>query len=195
MRGYGSFDAAARFCSAHDERRHHLRARQLLNETVSLADQRRPSGRRAWRRPHPGRPIGRGAASRTGERDTSSNAPAGCRLLILHSDTDAYSDTNGQGDADAYSDSDAPATVRDRIRHPSGVDDAGGDHNGDAGGDHNGYTDGRSTRDTDAATRHRGRATSRDRYRCPVGDGAPRRAHRDPHASAYERTGWCGWYV
>jgi putative transposase len=41
MRGFGSFDAAARFCSAHDERRDHLRSRQHLNETVSLAEQRR----------------------------------------------------------------------------------------------------------------------------------------------------------
>jgi len=41
MRGFGSFDAAARFCSAHDELRDHFRYRQHLNETVSLADQRR----------------------------------------------------------------------------------------------------------------------------------------------------------
>ncbi len=41
MRGFGSFDAAARFCTAHDELRDHFRARQHLNETVSLADQRR----------------------------------------------------------------------------------------------------------------------------------------------------------
>ncbi len=41
MRGFGSFDAAARFCSAHDELRDQLRYRQRLNETVSLADQRR----------------------------------------------------------------------------------------------------------------------------------------------------------
>ncbi len=41
MRGFGSFDAAARFCMAHDELRDHLRYRQHLNETVSLADQRR----------------------------------------------------------------------------------------------------------------------------------------------------------
>ncbi len=31
----------ARFCSAHDERSDHLRSRRHLNETVSLADQRR----------------------------------------------------------------------------------------------------------------------------------------------------------
>jgi len=41
MRGFGSFDAAARFCPAHDERRNHLRYRQHMNETVSLAEQRR----------------------------------------------------------------------------------------------------------------------------------------------------------
>ena len=41
MRGFGSFDAAARFCSAHDELRDHFRYRQHLNETVSLAEQRR----------------------------------------------------------------------------------------------------------------------------------------------------------
>jgi hypothetical protein len=40
MRGFGSFEAAARFCPAHDELRDHLRYRQHLNETVSLADQR-----------------------------------------------------------------------------------------------------------------------------------------------------------
>jgi putative transposase len=41
MRGCGSFDAAARFCPAHDELRDHFRYRQRLNETVSLAEQRR----------------------------------------------------------------------------------------------------------------------------------------------------------
>ncbi len=41
MRGFGSFAAAARFCSAHDELRDHLRSRQCMNETVSLAEQRR----------------------------------------------------------------------------------------------------------------------------------------------------------
>ena len=40
MRGFGSFEAAARFCSAHDELRDHLRDRQHLNETVSLTDRR-----------------------------------------------------------------------------------------------------------------------------------------------------------
>jgi len=41
MRGFGSFDAAARFCTAHDELRAHLRPRTRFNETVSLAAQRR----------------------------------------------------------------------------------------------------------------------------------------------------------
>ncbi len=41
MRGFGSFEAASRFCTAHDEWRDHVRSRQHLNETVSLADQRR----------------------------------------------------------------------------------------------------------------------------------------------------------
>jgi putative transposase len=41
MRGFGSFDAAARFCTAHDELRDHLRPRTHFNEAVSLAEQRR----------------------------------------------------------------------------------------------------------------------------------------------------------
>jgi putative transposase len=41
MRGCGSVASAARFCSAHDELRDHFRDRQHLNETVSLAEQRR----------------------------------------------------------------------------------------------------------------------------------------------------------
>jgi len=41
MRGFGSFEAAARFCTAHDELRDHFRYRQHLNEMVSLAAQRR----------------------------------------------------------------------------------------------------------------------------------------------------------
>jgi len=41
MRGFGSFEAAARFCSAHDERRDHVRFRHHMNETVSLAEQQR----------------------------------------------------------------------------------------------------------------------------------------------------------
>ena len=32
MRGFGSFDAAARFCTAHDELRDHFRNRRQLNE-------------------------------------------------------------------------------------------------------------------------------------------------------------------
>jgi putative transposase len=40
MRGFGSFDAAARFCSAHDELRDHFRYRRQLNETVPLSEQR-----------------------------------------------------------------------------------------------------------------------------------------------------------
>ncbi len=39
MRGVGSLDAADRFCSAHDERRDHLRYRQRTHEAVSLPDQ------------------------------------------------------------------------------------------------------------------------------------------------------------
>jgi len=41
MRGFGSVVSAARFCSAHDELRDHLRYRHHMNEAVSLADQRR----------------------------------------------------------------------------------------------------------------------------------------------------------
>jgi transposase-like protein len=41
MRGFGSFEAAARLCSAHEELRSHLRSRRHLKETVSLAEQRR----------------------------------------------------------------------------------------------------------------------------------------------------------
>jgi len=44
MRGFGSFDAAARFCAAHDELRDHLRPPSRFNEAVSLADQRRLFG-------------------------------------------------------------------------------------------------------------------------------------------------------
>jgi len=40
MRGFGSFAAAARFCTAHDELRDHFRYRQHRNQTVSLAAQR-----------------------------------------------------------------------------------------------------------------------------------------------------------
>jgi putative transposase len=41
MRGFGSFDAAARFCTAHDELRDHFRYRRQLNEMVPLSEQRR----------------------------------------------------------------------------------------------------------------------------------------------------------
>jgi len=41
MRGCGSFDSAARFCTGHDELRDHLRPRTRFNEPVSLAAQRR----------------------------------------------------------------------------------------------------------------------------------------------------------
>ncbi len=40
MRGFGSFDSAAQFCTAHDELRDHLRPRSRFNEAVSLAEQR-----------------------------------------------------------------------------------------------------------------------------------------------------------
>ena len=41
MRGFGTFAAAARFCTAYDELRDYFRCRQHLNETVPLAEQRR----------------------------------------------------------------------------------------------------------------------------------------------------------
>jgi len=41
MRGFGSFDSAARFCTAHDELRDHFRPRTRFNVAVSLAAQRR----------------------------------------------------------------------------------------------------------------------------------------------------------
>ena len=41
MRGFGSLDAAARFCTAHDELRDHFRHRRQLHETVALSEQRR----------------------------------------------------------------------------------------------------------------------------------------------------------
>jgi transposase-like protein len=40
MRGFGSFAAAARFCTAHDELRDHLRTCTHMKETVTLAEQR-----------------------------------------------------------------------------------------------------------------------------------------------------------
>ena len=41
MRGFGAVASATRFCTAHDELRDHLRYRQPVHETVSLAEQRR----------------------------------------------------------------------------------------------------------------------------------------------------------
>jgi transposase-like protein len=41
MQGFGSFVSAARFCTAHEELRAHLRPHTRCNEAVSLADQRR----------------------------------------------------------------------------------------------------------------------------------------------------------
>ncbi len=40
MRGFGSFDAAARFCTAHDELRDYFRSPETMGEAVSLACQR-----------------------------------------------------------------------------------------------------------------------------------------------------------
>jgi transposase len=40
MRGFGNYDAAARFCRAFDEQRNYFRARAKPNEAVSLAEQR-----------------------------------------------------------------------------------------------------------------------------------------------------------
>ena len=40
MRGFGSFAAAARFCTAHDELRDYFRCRRTTGEAVSLAEQR-----------------------------------------------------------------------------------------------------------------------------------------------------------
>ena len=41
MHGFGSFDSAARFCSAFDELRNYLRPRSAMGETASLSEQRR----------------------------------------------------------------------------------------------------------------------------------------------------------
>ena len=41
MRGFGSFESAARFCTAFDERRHDCRARQRRGQSIPLAEQRR----------------------------------------------------------------------------------------------------------------------------------------------------------
>ncbi|HEX2173278.1 MAG TPA: IS6 family transposase, partial [Dehalococcoidia bacterium] len=40
MRGFGSFNAAARFCTAHDELRDYFRPRPTTGMAVSLAEQR-----------------------------------------------------------------------------------------------------------------------------------------------------------
>jgi putative transposase len=40
MRGFGSFEAAARFCTAHDELRDYFRPRRTMGEAVSLAVRR-----------------------------------------------------------------------------------------------------------------------------------------------------------
>ena len=40
MRGFGSFEAAAGFCTAHDELRNYLRSQRALGEAVSLVAQR-----------------------------------------------------------------------------------------------------------------------------------------------------------
>jgi putative transposase len=47
MRGFGSFEAAARFCAAHDELRDYFRSRQRMGETVPRAT-RRPLLRDRW---------------------------------------------------------------------------------------------------------------------------------------------------
>jgi transposase-like protein len=41
MLGFGSFESAARFCSAFDELRQFFRVRQRAGDYVSLAEQRR----------------------------------------------------------------------------------------------------------------------------------------------------------
>jgi putative transposase len=41
MRGFGTFEAAARFCTAHDELRDYFRSRKTTGEAVSLAEHRR----------------------------------------------------------------------------------------------------------------------------------------------------------
>ena len=40
MRGFGSFEAARRFCSAHDELRDYFRSRRAVGEAASLGEQR-----------------------------------------------------------------------------------------------------------------------------------------------------------
>jgi putative transposase len=41
MRGFGTVEAAARFCCAFDELRNYLRSRRTIGEAVSLLEQRR----------------------------------------------------------------------------------------------------------------------------------------------------------
>ncbi len=41
MRGFGSYEAAARFSTTYDELRDYFRPRRALREAVSLAEQRR----------------------------------------------------------------------------------------------------------------------------------------------------------
>ena len=41
MRGFGTFEAAARFCCAFDELRNYLRSRRAMGEPISLPEQRR----------------------------------------------------------------------------------------------------------------------------------------------------------
>ena len=40
MRGFGTVEAAARFCCAFDELRNYFRSRRITGETVSLLEQR-----------------------------------------------------------------------------------------------------------------------------------------------------------
>jgi hypothetical protein len=40
MRGFGRFEAAGRFCTAHDELRDYFRSRKTIGEAVSLAERR-----------------------------------------------------------------------------------------------------------------------------------------------------------
>ncbi|WP_374226843.1 DDE-type integrase/transposase/recombinase [Ktedonobacter sp. SOSP1-85] len=41
MHGFGSFDSAARFCSAFDELRNYLRPHSIMGEPATLSEQRR----------------------------------------------------------------------------------------------------------------------------------------------------------
>jgi len=73
MRGFGSFAAAARFCTAHDALRDHLRPRTRFTEVVSLAEQRRLFGGA----------LGRGVCAAPGALTTRATAlpqpSAACR--------------------------------------------------------------------------------------------------------------------